>query len=76
MAALSTSGLRALELPADVRDVVILADGDAPGEAAADTAAARWQKEGRRVRIARSPAGYDFNDLLGTVPPIASELSP
>ena len=37
-AALSTSGLRALDLPGDVRDVIVLADGDEPGEAAARTA--------------------------------------
>lgn len=63
-AALSTSGLRALDLPALVRDVIVLADGDAPGEAAALAAAARWWHEGRRVRIARSPQGADFNDML------------
>ena len=34
-AALSTSGLRALDLPDEVRDVIVLADGDDPGEAAA-----------------------------------------
>jgi putative DNA primase/helicase len=34
-AALSTSGLRALDLPSDVREVIVLADGDDPGEAAA-----------------------------------------
>ena len=37
-AALSTSGLRALDLPEDVRDVIVLADGDDPGEAAAQDA--------------------------------------
>ena len=63
-AALSTSGLRTLELPADVRDVVVLADGDESGEAAARDAALRWRGEGRRVRIARPPRGLDFNDLL------------
>ena len=31
-AALSTSGLFALELPDDVRDVIVLADGDDPGK--------------------------------------------
>ena len=54
-AALSTSGLRALDLPGDVRDVIVLADGDDPGEAAARDAALRWKREGRRVRIARAP---------------------
>jgi putative DNA primase/helicase len=63
-AALSTSGLRALDLPALVRDIIILADGDAAGEAAANAAAIRWRRGGRRVRIARPPAGTDFNDVL------------
>jgi hypothetical protein len=63
-AALSTSGLRSLDLPNAVRDVIVLADGDEPGEAAARHCAQRWQREGRRVRIARPPQGMDFNDLL------------
>jgi putative DNA primase/helicase len=63
-AALSTSGLRALDLPDVVRDVIVLADGDDPGEAAARDCALRWKREGRRVRIARPPQGLDFNDLL------------
>ena len=63
-AALSTSGLRSLDLPPTVRDVIVLADGDEPGEAAAQDCARRWKREGRRVRIARPPMGMDFNDLL------------
>jgi len=63
-AALSTSGLRALDLPGTVREVIVLADGDDPGEAAARDCALRWQREGRRVRIARPPRGQDFNDML------------
>ena len=63
-AALSTSGLRALQLPAEVDEVIVLADGDDPGEAAALDAARRWKREGRAVRIARPPTGMDFNDLL------------
>ena len=63
-AALSTSGLRTLDLPEDVRDVIVLADGDDPGEAAARDCAWRWKREGRRVRIARPPQGMDFNDML------------
>lgn len=63
-AALSTSGLRTLDLPPAVRDLVVLADGDDPGEAAAQNCAWRWKREGRRVRIARPPGGMDFNDLL------------
>jgi hypothetical protein len=63
-AALSASGLRALDLPPDVREVIVLADGDEPGEAAARECAWRWSREGRRVRIARPPRGFDFNDVL------------
>ena len=63
-AALSTSGLRTLHLPHDVRHVIVLADGDDPGEAAARDCAWRWKREGRRVRIARAPRGMDFNDVL------------
>ena len=65
-AALSTSGLRALDLPKDVREVIVLADNDdsGGGEGAARACAWRWKREGRRVRIARPPQGMDFNDML------------
>ena len=63
-AALSTSGLKALDLPEYLRDVIVLADGDAAGEAAARACAWRWTRQGRRVRIARPPQGMDFNDML------------
>lgn len=63
-AALSTSGLLALDLPDEVSDVIVLADGDDPGKAAARGAALRWKREGRRVRIAHPPRGMDFNDML------------
>jgi hypothetical protein len=73
-AALSTSSLRALDLPRDVRDVIVLADGDEPGEAAARDCAWLWKREGRRVRIARPPKGMDFNDLLkGRAPSIEED---
>ena len=71
-AALSTSGLRSIELPPDIEDVIVLADGDQPGEAAAVAAGRRLRREGHRVRIARPPLGLDFNDvLLGYGPPHA-----
>jgi hypothetical protein len=63
-AALSTSGLRGLDLPQDVRDVIVLADGDEAGEVAARDCGLRWKREGRRVRIAHPPRGMDFNDML------------
>ena len=66
-AALSTSGMRSLELPPDINMVVICADNDVngAGEIAAKAAAERWIAEGRRVRIAMPPnVDTDFNDLL------------
>jgi hypothetical protein len=63
-AALSTSGMRSLDLPKAVREVIVLADGDEAGEEAARDCSLRWKREGRRVRIARPPPGTDFNDLL------------
>jgi putative DNA primase/helicase len=63
-AALSTSGMRSLDLPNTVDNVIVLADGDDNGEAAAQDSACRWMHQGRRVRIARPPRGMDFNDLL------------
>lgn len=72
-AALSTSGLRSLDLPRDVRDVIVLADGDAPGEAAAQHCARHWKCGGRHVRIARPPHGMDFNDLLKARNPTFTE---
>jgi phage/plasmid primase-like uncharacterized protein len=64
-ASLSASGLCALELPDCVRDVVIAADRDDTGRAAALDAARRWLREGRHVRVLQPPHGFnDFNDLL------------
>jgi hypothetical protein len=63
-AALSASGLAALEVPGCVREVIILADGDDAGERTAQDCARRLMRQGRRVRIARPPRGMDFNDLL------------
>jgi len=70
-AALSTSGLMALDLPQSVRDVIVLADGDEAGKAAARGAALRWKREGRRVRIAYPSEGMDFNDMVLGRAPIA-----
>lgn len=72
-AALSTSGLRSLDLTRAIAKVIVLADGDAPGEAAAQHCARRWQRQGRSVRIARAPSGMDFNDLLKTGNPVVTE---
>lgn len=64
-AALSTSGMRALEIPDVVRELIILADHDEPGERAAQALAQKALREGRRVRIAiPGREGADFNDEL------------
>jgi hypothetical protein len=47
-AALSTCGLRPLDLPKDV--LVLLADGDNAGETAEWDCALRWKRQRRRVR--------------------------
>lgn len=63
-AALSTAGLDALVLPASTQKVIICADGDEPGLAAAYEAARRWLAQGVEARIARAPSGTDFLDVL------------
>lgn len=66
-ATLSAGNLEVVALPPEVRRVVILADHDASGTGlrAAEAAAVRLYREGRRVWIASPPReGDDFNDLL------------
>lgn len=56
-----------LMLPTDLMVVTIAADHDAPGLAAAETAARRWRAEERSVRIITpNHPGTDFNDVLQT----------
>ena len=54
----------AMRFPAGVRSVVIGADGDAAGEAAAQRAAATFASAHRRVRIIRPIDAKDFNAEL------------
>jgi len=64
-AALSTSGVRGIQLPSTVRNVTILIDADPPGEVAAAVLAARLVREDRCVKLARPPCGCnDFNDVI------------
>ncbi len=63
-ACLGTSGLKAVILPLEVKTVIIAADADEAGEKAAQDAARRFYLEGREVKIARPPAGMDWNDVL------------
>jgi putative DNA primase/helicase len=59
------SGLRSIVLPPGIRDVLIGADNDAAGIAAANELRARLLGEGRSVRVItpRTP-GWDFNDQI------------
>jgi phage/plasmid primase-like uncharacterized protein len=60
-----TAMMPLIKLPPDVTSVVIGADGDEPGEAAARKAAEAIVRTGRRVRIIRPLDGFkDFNDEL------------
>lgn len=63
-----TSMLPRMELADLTRAVVIGADGDAPGETAANKAAHAYAAAGRKVRIMRPAPGFkDFNaELMGT----------
>jgi putative DNA primase/helicase len=64
--AVSAGGLKTVELPFDVRRVVIAADQDAvgTGQRNAIEAGRRWKAEGRTVRIAMPEIIGDFNDVL------------
>lgn len=66
--AAGTSMLPAISFPSLVRAIVIGADGDAPGEVAAQKAAEAFAARGRAVRIMRPTPPYkDFNaELMGT----------
>jgi putative DNA primase/helicase len=62
--AISVPGLKTIELPDLVGDVVIAADNDKPGITAAIAAAQRLRRTGRAVRIEKPASVKDFNDLL------------
>ena len=66
-AALSTSGLKSLDLPEIVKEVTILVDldRDGAGEKAALAAGRRWQAQGLVANMVRPKDGAaDFNELL------------
>lgn len=63
-AALSTSGLRGLRLPAEPGRLTIAADGDPAGHEAAYALATRAGALGWKVATAEPPAGADWNDIL------------
>lgn len=55
-------------IPDEVTEIVLLGDGDSEHfatELALRRAAARYERQGRVIKIAWAPEGQDFNDLLG-----------
>ncbi len=63
-AALSTSGIRALALPAKPRRLIIAADGDPAGNEAAKALGDRAYCLGWDVFLWPAPDGQDWNDVL------------
>lgn len=62
---LSSSGLKAVQLPLEIRSVAIAADHDAPGLEAAEALRERLEIEGRSVSVLRpNREGADFNNIL------------
>jgi hypothetical protein len=63
---LSASGMVDIAIPPleITSEIIICADGDSPGKNAADKLAKRLDGAGYIVRIAPSPQGQDFNDIL------------
>jgi hypothetical protein len=62
--ALSAGNLDRLLLPPEVEEVVLIADGDPVGLAAAQRAAQCYGASGRRIRLVELPPGMDANDML------------
>lgn len=63
-AALSASGMSRLLLPAEPHRLLIAADGDAAGMAAAEALARRAAALAWSVEVQTAPEGLDFNDVL------------
>ncbi|MGX0975928.1 hypothetical protein ACSSVY_001638 [Roseovarius sp. MBR-51] len=63
-AALSTSGMRGLQLPSYPHRLTIAPDGDAPGRGAANALAERAVALGWQVSLLPAPDGRDWNDIL------------
>lgn len=63
-AALSTSGMKTLTLPANPGRLTIAVDGDNAGRSAANQLAERATTLGWSVSLLPAPEGQDFNDVL------------
>jgi phage/plasmid primase-like uncharacterized protein len=62
--ALSAGNLDRLTMPPQIEEVVLVADGDPVGLAAAHRAGQRYGASGRRIRLVELPSGMDANDML------------
>jgi hypothetical protein len=63
--AVYAGGLKTVELPPEVRRILIAADHDEAGRQCALAARGRWVAEGRAARVKVPPIpGQDFNDVL------------
>ena len=63
-AALSTSGIKGVQLPARPGKLVVASDGDQPGREAANSLASRAAAFGWEVSLLPAPDGQDWNDVL------------
>lgn len=63
-AALSTSGIKSLNLPDQAGALIVASDGDPAGQSAANDLAIRAHRLGWEVRMMPAPDGKDWNDVL------------
>ncbi len=63
-AALSTSGIKGLQLPSHIGDLIIAADGDDAGRSASAALAHDATARGWKVSLLNAPEGQDWNDVL------------
>lgn len=63
-AALSTSGIKALNLPEKAGEIIIATDGDEPGQEAGNALAQTADALGWKVSLMPAPDGMDWNDVL------------
>ncbi len=63
-AVLGTSGFKNVELPENIKQVILAPDGDEAGQAVIREVANRLAGQGREVRAAKLPPGRDWCDVL------------
>jgi hypothetical protein len=63
-AVLGTSNFKTVELPENIRQVILAPDGDDAGQGVIQETATRLAGQGREVRAAKLPAGKDWCDVL------------